>query len=291
MNYIIFDLEWNQPPDETAIIQKPVYLTGEIVQIGAVKLDDSFRPVDELRLYIQPQYYTRMHRRIASLTGIHDRDLKEKGCSFPEAFGKFQEWCGTECSYMTWSTSDLPMLVDNMQLHGMDTDELPVCYDIQRIFDREIMRSSQRHSLDHALEILNEQGDAAHDALHDARNTAKVCDHLDLDDYIEEYGSKVFFEQPNLHAYESHREVLEDAGVSEFSCPWCGEQVTCEEWIPHYSGYIAMGKCPEGDEFFVQLQVRKHMDGTFRIQRLFFEMSDDLWEIYQEKKDAEKAGV
>ena len=52
-----------------------------------------------------------------------------------------------------------------------------------------------------------------------------------------------------------------------------------------------MGQCPEGDEFFVQLQVRKHTDGTFRIQRLFFEMSDDLWEIYQEKKDAEKAGV
>ena len=291
MNYIIFDLEWNQPPDEMSILQQPVYLTGEIVQIGAVKLDDSFRPVDELRLYIKPQFYAKMHRRIAALTGIHDKDLQEKGLCFPEAFANFQEWCGDECAYMTWSTSDLPMLIDNMLLHGIDTDELPVCYDIQRIFDREIMRSSQRHSLDHALEILNERGDAAHDALHDARNTAKVCNHLDLEEYIEEYGSKVFFEKPNLHVYENQRAILEDSALLRFQCPWCGAWITCEPWISyHFSNLITMGCCSEGDEFWVQLKMEKHCDGTYRIQRLFFGMSDDLWEIYQEKKDEVKAG-
>ena len=291
MNYIIFDLEWNQPPDPASMIQQPVYLTGEIVQIGAVKLDDSFQPVDELRLYIKPKFYTKMHRRIATLTGIHDKDLQEKGLYFPEAFDHFQRWCGDEYAYMTWSTSDLPMLIDNMLLHDMDTDELPVCYDIQRIFDREIMRSTQRHSLDHALEILNERGDVAHDALHDARNTVKVCNHLDLDDYIEEYGSKVFFERPNLQIYENHQAILEDESLLKFQCPWCGAPITCEPWLPDYSGSrIAMGCCPEGDEFWVELKTEKHSDGTYRIQRLFFEMSDDLWEIYQDKKDAVKAG-
>jgi inhibitor of KinA sporulation pathway (predicted exonuclease) len=286
MNYIIFDLEWNQPPDESAIVQQPVYLTGEIIQIGAVKLDDSFQPVDEIRLYIKPQFYTKMHRRIASLTGIHDKDLQEKGQFFPEAFAQFRSWCGEECAYMTWSTSDLPMLVDNILLHGIELDALPVCYDIQRIFDREIMRSSQRHSLDHALEILNESGDAAHDALHDARNTAKVCNHLDLDAYLEEYGSKVFFEKPNLHIYKSLREVMEDPELKSFECPWCAETVPCEPWMPYrYANYIAMGSCEEGDEFFVQLNPQKHCDGTFRVQRLFFEMSDDLWEIYQDQKE------
>ena len=44
MNYIIFDLEWNQPPDPVSMIQQPVYLTGEIVQIGAVKLDEKMQP-------------------------------------------------------------------------------------------------------------------------------------------------------------------------------------------------------------------------------------------------------
>lgn len=57
MNYIIFDLEWNQPMDERSTVLKPVYLSGEIVEIGAVKLNDQFCPVDELRLYITPKYY------------------------------------------------------------------------------------------------------------------------------------------------------------------------------------------------------------------------------------------
>ena len=79
MNYVIFDLEWNQPPVETAVVTEPVYLEGEIIELGAVKLNDAFEPVDELRLYITPQYYTKMHRKIASLTGIHDRDLLKIG--------------------------------------------------------------------------------------------------------------------------------------------------------------------------------------------------------------------
>ena len=65
MNYIIFDLEWNQPADERSTVQDPVYLNGEIIEIGAVKLDDQFCPMDELRLYITPKYYTRMHQEIA----------------------------------------------------------------------------------------------------------------------------------------------------------------------------------------------------------------------------------
>ena len=36
MNYIIFDLEWNQPADERSTVQDPVYLNGEIIDIGAV---------------------------------------------------------------------------------------------------------------------------------------------------------------------------------------------------------------------------------------------------------------
>lgn len=68
MDYIIFDLEWNQPPVENEIVTHPVFLTGEIIEIGAVKLNECFEQVDELRLYIKPQYYTKMHHRVASLS-------------------------------------------------------------------------------------------------------------------------------------------------------------------------------------------------------------------------------
>ena len=29
MNYVIFDLEWNQPPDDASALLKPIYFPGE----------------------------------------------------------------------------------------------------------------------------------------------------------------------------------------------------------------------------------------------------------------------
>ena len=42
MNYIVLDLEWNQAmSSDSAIFKKlPIHLRGEIIEIGAVKLND-----------------------------------------------------------------------------------------------------------------------------------------------------------------------------------------------------------------------------------------------------------
>ena len=67
MHYIIFDLEWNQPTDASSIVQEPGYLNGEVIEIGAVKLDAHFCPVDELRIYVKPQHDIRMHQDVVIL--------------------------------------------------------------------------------------------------------------------------------------------------------------------------------------------------------------------------------
>lgn len=287
MNYVIFDLEWNQPADERSTVQEPVYLSGEIVEIGAVKLDENFHPIDELRLYIAPQHYTRMHKAIATLTGIRDKLLAEQGIPFPAAYEKFIDWCGEDYAFMTWSMSDMPILIDNMILHGIDISDLPVCYDIQRIFGREILRNDTRYSLDAALALMKESGEKAHDALHDARNTAKICDHLELDQYLGEYTSRIFAEKPTGKRYSSRREIFNDSSLLEFDCPWCGQAVKCEPWLALSGGPpLAYGVCPDGDEFLVQLTVILHRRGEHSVKRMIFEMSDDLWDIYMDKKDA-----
>ena len=187
---------------------------------------------------------------------------------------------------MTWSMNDIPMLVDNMVLHGIDVSDLPECYDIQRIFCREIMRGNTLYSLETALTLLKEQGDKAHDALHDARNTAKICNHLDLDQYIGEYASKVFAEKPTGKKYDSRKEIFQDPFLLEFYCPWCGQPVKYEPWLAVYGGApIAYGICPDGDEFLVQLSISRHPQGEYSVKRMIFEMSDDLWDIYMDKKE------
>ena len=287
MNYIIFDLEWNQPADERSTVQDPVYLHGEIIEIGAVKLDENFCPVDELRLYITPKHYTRMHHEVVLLTGIKDKLLSEQGIPFPEAYQKFIDWCGEEYAFMTWSMNDIPMLIDNMILHGIDISDLPVCYDIQRIFSREIMRGSTRYSLETALTLMKEQGDKAHDALHDARNTAKICNHLELDEYLDEYTSKVFAEKPSGKRYACRKDIFTDPALLEFCCPWCGKPVKCEPWLALSGGApITYGACPDGDEFLFHLSTVCYQRDEYSAKRMIFEMSDDLWDVYMDKKEA-----
>lgn len=291
MNYIIFDLEWNQCGSEREILTDPVCLPGEIIEIGAVKLDDSFRKVDELRLYVKPVYYTKLHRRIVTLTGIRDRLLAEEGLPFPAAYEKFRAFCGEEYSFMTWSTSDLPILVDNLLLHGIDVSHLPDTYDLQRVFCREIMRFSRRMSLDDALEILNERGDTAHDALNDSRNTVLVLNHLDLEEYAGEYVSRAFAEQPLKEVFESPAAALAERALRRYRCPWCGEDVTAEPWLRmERDEYISMGRCSREDEILLSLELTRTAPNRFHPRRIFYEMSEDLWDIFSQRKE-ERNGV
>ena len=286
MNYIIFDLEWNQCASDEATLLSPLVLTGEIIEIGAVKLDDDFQKVDELRLYIKPKYYTKLHNRIVSLTGIRQKELDEKGLPFPEAFRQFQQWCGEEHSYMTWSTSDLPILLDNMILHGIDVSLLPDTYDVQRMFSREIMRFNRRLSLDDALKVLGEKGDTAHDALNDARNTVLVCNHLDICDFAGEYVSRPYAEDPLHTVYPSPKEALADEALRRFPCPICGEIMECEDWISMGHGeWMSMAVCPEGDEFLLTMELLRTGTDRFHPRRILYEMSDDLWEVYSDAKE------
>lgn len=278
MHYIIFDLEWNQGPEEEQGI-------GEIVQIGAVKLDERFETVDELRLYVKPFLYPKLHNRIATLTGIRQQDLQTQGIPFPEVYDRFAHWCGEDCVWMTWSNSDLPILLENLQLHGLDAYDLPDYCDVQRIFSREIMRSNTQYSLDTALAVLKEKGDSAHDALHDARNTAKVCRHLELESYLEEYTGKIFGLTPTETHYATRQEMLEDPVLRTFCCPWCGEEVVCENWVHFGHGsFAAYGLCPEEDEFLAQLFPARRRE-AFAYNRMVFELTDDLWDIYLDRKE------
>ena len=287
MNYVVFDLEWNQSAGEAEQVTEPCCLAGEIIEIGAVQLNEKFETIDETCIYVMPKFYTHMDSRIAALTKINNSRLQRDGIPFPQAYRQFCDWCGEEYAFMTWSESDMHAMIENLLVHGMDVSEFPVCYDIQRIFDREIMRDNRQCSLDKAIEILGERGDRAHDALHDARNTVLVCNHLDLDVYLEEYGSRVFAEVPDGRVYGSWLEVLQEPCNAEFACPWCGTTGTVEGWLQTRGcNVIGYGVCAEEDEFILCLNIHKSSDG-YRVNRMLYEMSDDLWDRYQDKLEGQ----
>ena len=117
MNYIVLDLEWNQPYDMKSMVKKPVMLHGKIIQIGAVKLDESYHILDTFKIMVSPKCYPKMHRKVAKLTGIKTEDL-QYGFQFPVAFKHFSKWCGNDFAFLTWGTDDIKILRENMILYN-----------------------------------------------------------------------------------------------------------------------------------------------------------------------------
>lgn len=75
MQYIILDLEWNQPLSKQQMVRKPFKLRGEIIQIGAVKVDENMQTIDTFGIMIKPKHYCTMNKKVQELTDITDAHL------------------------------------------------------------------------------------------------------------------------------------------------------------------------------------------------------------------------
>ena len=73
---IALDMEWNQPLPWKQYAQVPkALMPGEIIQIGAVKVDPAGRTVDELRLSVRPRYFRQVHWKVKKLTHLSEADM------------------------------------------------------------------------------------------------------------------------------------------------------------------------------------------------------------------------
>ena len=56
MDYIVLDMEWNQPWPGSPSARKvlPVQIRGEILQIGAVRVTEAGQVADEFNVLIRP---------------------------------------------------------------------------------------------------------------------------------------------------------------------------------------------------------------------------------------------
>lgn len=269
MQYIVLDLEWNQALSQDSIRHKGIKIYGEIIQIGAARLNANGEVADTIRLNVAPKYYKKMHWSVRKLTGISTKSLA-KGLPFPEAYAEFIQWCGKNITFLTWGPDDLPMLRDNLKLHNMSTRYLPEAFDLQRIFAREIAGEKRQFSLADAMAQLDVVTDhPAHDALNDALNTAAVCAKLDLDEGIARYNDPFPSKQKSEGEFDGLPRVIypsyEEMAKSEFEqpaeCPACGKELTLGKWIRRSPGKrINLGRCSCGASYL--LKVRWKTDET-----------------------------
>ena len=91
MHYIVVDLEWNQPMsfDSSVFRQVGDRLVFEMIQIGAVKVDDKYQVVDSISIPIRPQYYVKIHPRIRKMTQLGAEELADAP-TFNDVFVQLQ---------------------------------------------------------------------------------------------------------------------------------------------------------------------------------------------------------
>lgn len=107
MEYIVLDLEWN-----SAYFKKQGRFINEIIQIGAVKLNEHFEIIDTFEVVVKSSISKKLSNRVIELTGISNEEMS-RGISFSDAVNKYNSWASKDTVTMTWSTSDLYAIADN----------------------------------------------------------------------------------------------------------------------------------------------------------------------------------
>ena len=301
MDYIVLDMEWNQPWPGSPSSRKPlpVQIRGEIIQIGAVRVTEDQQVADEFQIMIKPKFFKRLNRRVSKLTGIKEAQLKEQGVPFPEAMEQFRAWCGENIIFLTWGFDDIGILRENLKLYDLDDGWTSRWYNAQMIFNAQTDGSNSQKALKTAMEIFEiEATRPAHDALGDAYHTALICARLDLKRGAGEYDKAVKEHVNGFHGaelpgcicrkvfydYKDKNEAMDAMSGPENICPTCGAKMEGTRWFAQPGHrYMDLAKCPEHGQFLIRVRLSDQEDGTVRVSRLTYEATSEAAEAYRQR--------
>lgn len=178
MNYIIVDFEMNPLAGEYKEERK--ICRSEIIEIGAVIMDESFLVLGEFKTLVKPEYNDRIQKKYETLTGI-TTDMVCGAPTFATAYEMFVSWCesyGSDYEIHAWSDSDYYQLTTEMKMKGYDNKDmlrpLEKWFDFQKEYTRKL-GLERIISLEKAIDYagIGFEGHM-HDALCDAKNTAEL---------------------------------------------------------------------------------------------------------------------
>ncbi|MGL6105951.1 exonuclease domain-containing protein [Romboutsia sp.] len=178
MEYIVFDLEFNQGFDKA--LNKTVSnerCPFEIIQLGAIKLDSNFNIVDIFNSYVKPEIYKDIHPFVGKITGITKNDVYDAP-SFTQVYKEFRKFITSKNPILcVWGTADLKELYRNITYYNLPSKSLPKSYINVQQYASIYFNNPPGKSigLQNAIQSLDlEQDKSYHNALNDAYYTSQV---------------------------------------------------------------------------------------------------------------------
>jgi DNA polymerase III epsilon subunit-like protein len=181
---IVLDFEFNQAYDFGFGSPKAdLRCQFEIIQIGAVKVNEKYEIIDSFESLVKPIIYKKIHPFVEKITGLTDADFrKEQG--FKEVYTRFREFIGDDVILGTWGGSDVRALYRNITYHKLAEPPLIIEYcDIQNMATDKLSYSKgSTIGLQNAVEAFELEIDRPfHNALDDAWYTARVLKAINPD--------------------------------------------------------------------------------------------------------------
>ena len=181
MYYIFVYFEMNPvSKDEKEFKEK---CPSEIIEIGAIILDDKYNEISTFKRYVKPEHNDSISKKCEELTGISNQTLEESK-TFSYVLAEFLNWCiynAGRNSYevYAWSENDLDQIKNEISAKNIAINTeikwmLNNWKDYQRKFC-DLIGLKNPISLAKAIEAINiDFRGQAHDALYDAINTAEI---------------------------------------------------------------------------------------------------------------------
>ena len=261
-NLVLFDLEWNIGYQPFLFNYHGVQQTfrGEIIEIGAVKIDEDANVLDTFSIHLRPRIFRCLQHHIAKVTGLTQEDL-DKGEPIIQGLRRFMKWCGPDAEFAEWGMDDVPVLKQNLFLCNLDESCPTVWYDLQQLFLREYPRKEgEGMKLENVVTRMGIPLERPfHDALSDTLYTADLCRMLDLRAGLAAYPSEEDTLRQSLcptpgdyRDFKVFRGYLDqsmwklDPVIGTMACPVCGTALQPDDvWLKKgSSGWYTLSQCP-----------------------------------------------
>ena len=186
MHNIFIDLEMHPIPrsytDEREICSQ------EVIEIGAVKLNEQNEEIDSVCEFVKPAYVSKIYSKFKKLTGITTEDILD-AAPLSDVLPRFIDWCGDDYTIFSWSDSDIWQFLNETRLKGLENlDGLSYMYNHWRDFQQEfceLLHLEKVMNLGRAVTLAGlDFSGREHDGLADARTTSLL--------YVESRDSKSF---------------------------------------------------------------------------------------------------